>query len=88
MLFDLSLWQMYSVAGLMGVTQSILLVTSLSITADLINRNTSHAAASCVQNLLPDDHGVRSCWMSLSSTHDPFVAYTIPNWSKEEKSAE
>ncbi|KAK5983002.1 Interferon lambda-2 [Trichostrongylus colubriformis] len=44
MLFELSLWQMYFVAGLMGVTQSILLVTSLSITADLINRNTESGA--------------------------------------------
>ncbi|KAK6032878.1 transporter, major facilitator family protein [Ostertagia ostertagi] len=44
MLFELPLWQMYSVAGLMGVTQSILLVTSLSITADLINRNTESGA--------------------------------------------
>ncbi|VDL71206.1 unnamed protein product [Nippostrongylus brasiliensis] len=44
MLFDLSLWQIYSVACLIGVTQSILLVTSLSITADLINRNTESGA--------------------------------------------
>lgn len=44
MLFDLSLWQMYTIAALIGVTQSILLVTSLSITADLINRNTESGA--------------------------------------------
>ncbi|XGW32401.1 hypothetical protein V3C99_017168 [Haemonchus contortus] len=44
MLFDLPLWQMYIVSALMGAAQSILLVTSLSITADLINRNTESGA--------------------------------------------
>ncbi|KJH43976.1 transporter, major facilitator family protein [Dictyocaulus viviparus] len=44
MLFELTLWQMYFVASLIGITQAILLITSLSITADLINRNTESGA--------------------------------------------
>ncbi|CAJ0608929.1 unnamed protein product [Cylicocyclus nassatus] len=44
MLFDLSLYQMYYVATLIGVTQAILSITSLSITADLINKNTESGA--------------------------------------------
>ncbi|KHJ98311.1 transporter, major facilitator family protein [Oesophagostomum dentatum] len=44
MLFDLPLYQMYSVAALIGVSQAILLITSLSLTADLINRNTESGA--------------------------------------------
>ncbi|VDM64030.1 unnamed protein product [Angiostrongylus costaricensis] len=52
MLFELHLWGMYCVAGAIGllnyavsgVTQAILLITSLSITADLINRNTESGA--------------------------------------------
>ncbi|KHJ98312.1 hypothetical protein OESDEN_01715 [Oesophagostomum dentatum] len=44
MLFDLSLYGMYSVAALIGVSQAVLLITSLSLTADLINRNTESGA--------------------------------------------
>ncbi|EYB95330.1 hypothetical protein Y032_0161g3371 [Ancylostoma ceylanicum] len=44
MLFELSLLEMYSVACLIGVSQAILLITSLSITADLINKNTESGA--------------------------------------------
>ncbi|KAK6766187.1 hypothetical protein RB195_025846 [Necator americanus] len=44
MLFDLSLWEIYAVAGFMGIGQAILLITSLSITADLINKNTESGA--------------------------------------------
>ncbi|EPB76791.1 hypothetical protein ANCCEY_04143 [Ancylostoma ceylanicum] len=36
--------KMYSVACLIGVSQAILLITSLSITADLINKNTESGA--------------------------------------------
>ncbi|VDM74794.1 unnamed protein product [Strongylus vulgaris] len=44
MLHDLPLYQMYAVAAFIGVAQAILLITSLSITADLINKNTESGA--------------------------------------------
>lgn len=44
MLFGLSQAMIYIVAALLGVAQSILLVTSLAVTADLINKNTESGA--------------------------------------------
>ncbi|CAJ0947270.1 unnamed protein product, partial [Mesorhabditis belari] len=44
MRFDLPGWEIYGVATLLGFTQSILIVTSLAITADLINKNTESGA--------------------------------------------
>ncbi|GMT07700.1 hypothetical protein PENTCL1PPCAC_29874 [Pristionchus entomophagus] len=42
--FELQGWRIYAVAGVLGIAQSILLVTSLDITADLINKNTESGA--------------------------------------------
>ncbi|GMT35144.1 hypothetical protein PFISCL1PPCAC_26441 [Pristionchus fissidentatus] len=42
--FELKDWRIYSVAAILGISQSILLVTSLDITADLINKNTESGA--------------------------------------------
>ncbi|CAD6194361.1 unnamed protein product [Caenorhabditis auriculariae] len=44
MLFDLVGWQLYALSIVIGITQAILLITSLSITADLINKNTESGA--------------------------------------------
>ena len=38
--FHLSLYHMYGIAVVLGAAQAILLISSLSITTDLINRNT------------------------------------------------
>ncbi|KAF8354115.1 hypothetical protein PRIPAC_95738 [Pristionchus pacificus] len=42
--FELQGWKIYAVAAILGIAQSILLVTSLDITADLINKNTESGA--------------------------------------------
>ncbi|GMR61793.1 hypothetical protein PMAYCL1PPCAC_31988 [Pristionchus mayeri] len=42
--FALQGWKIYAVAAVLGISQSILLVTSLDITADLINKNTESGA--------------------------------------------
>ncbi|CAI5454162.1 unnamed protein product [Caenorhabditis angaria] len=44
MLFDLPGWKIFGLAVGIGIAQAILLITSLSITADLINRNTESGA--------------------------------------------
>lgn len=40
MMLDLPGWKIYALAVGIGIAQAILLITSLSITADLINKNT------------------------------------------------
>lgn len=42
--FALDGWKIYAVAAVLGIAQSILLVTSLDITADLINKNSESGA--------------------------------------------
>uniref|UniRef100_A0A8R1DMY3 Major facilitator superfamily domain-containing protein 12 n=1 Tax=Caenorhabditis japonica TaxID=281687 RepID=A0A8R1DMY3_CAEJA len=44
MLFELPGWKIYLLAVGIGIAQAILLITSLSITADLINKNTESGA--------------------------------------------
>ncbi|PIC18183.1 hypothetical protein B9Z55_024167 [Caenorhabditis nigoni] len=44
MLLDLPGWRIYGLAVGIGIAQAILLITSLSITADLINKNTESGA--------------------------------------------
>uniref|UniRef100_A0A1I7TIJ6 MFS domain-containing protein n=1 Tax=Caenorhabditis tropicalis TaxID=1561998 RepID=A0A1I7TIJ6_9PELO len=44
MMLDLPGWRIYGLAVGIGITQAILLITSLSITADLINKNTESGA--------------------------------------------
>ncbi|CCD67463.1 Major facilitator superfamily domain-containing protein 12 [Caenorhabditis elegans] len=44
MMLDLPGWKIYALAVGIGIAQAILLITSLSITADLINKNTESGA--------------------------------------------
>ncbi|CAJ0574923.1 unnamed protein product, partial [Mesorhabditis spiculigera] len=44
MQFELTGWQIYGVAVLIGITQAILFITSVAVTADLINKNTESGA--------------------------------------------